>query len=158
MRIPRIAALLLAACPAWGAFPWYLTDNFANLSNWTVLQGYPQGSAGGLLAWNGALLAPLNAPPGGWTDYEVQGTVTGCWSAGPPTYNLYARMSQDATSYYVLSVGSCTQSTATITLSRVVSGVWTTLTSFPHSYTSQILARLVVRQNKIIAWADSAGP
>lgn len=163
MKALRIAALLIVCCPAWGAYPWYLSDNFTSFdtSKWSTLQGSPQASVngGGLFAWNNALIAPLNAPPGGWADYEIQGTVTGC--GGSKTYSLYARMSQDATSYYVLSVGSCTQYSATITLAKVVSGVWTTFTSFPSYHRTQyssMLARLIVRQNKIIAWVDSAGP
>ena len=156
MKALHILALLLPALPAWAVYQPYVTDSWTQFGSldtakWTPSGAYAYSTPSGLLSYGTTTIVPAVTPTG--FDYEVRITV-GVNGSG----YLYVRMSQDRSSYYMLGITGGSNYVGTARISKVLSGSETVFTTFPIRFDAPITARLIVRQNKLIAYVNSANP
>ncbi len=154
MKPLRILALFALSGAAWAQYQPYVNTTFCPgypyAGPWAVTGDYVYCySSSGLVMDGSSVMTPVYTPPGGWGDYEVRATIS---SAGSGTeFILYARMSQDKSSYYSLEIDCAASGCTSANLYKVIGGNYTQLASYLVPY-STFEARLVVHQSTIITY------
>ena len=155
-RILWVIAGLLLSNPAFAAYQYFLSDNFASIdtSRWTV-SGNISGGANGLMAsagTGGSLISRVPIPDGS-SDYEVRGTVHFGQQGGFYISNVAIASRVSPNGYYAASLNCYVG--CTFQLNKMFNGTYSVLTSFPYSPHEGTVLRLITYQNRITAYVDS---